>query len=433
MFKLDRRIYLILFVLGFVLELAMLTFGRAWPNLYISAILWLLGGFLTVFSSIPLLVFQRELEEPLEAKVSIPAILNVLGLVVFLAVAVCIFMHPVFANNPHNPLKSDVIPTIEAMTKRLLNGEWVYGPIHYPGWTVNSSYLTMQYAPFVVAELFKFDYRWLAYLTFLVALFGWLKIAFVKESQLNEMRLKLCLIFVSMMLLVKFDLSAFAYSIELIDVAFYLFLGLSFYLKDWRMKGLALLFCLLSRYSFALWLPFYALTFYLEYGKKEAFKISGFVVSGVLLLFVIPFMSQQPTLFFDGLKGYEVGIVPQWTNVPEWYKDVGKPYTLTQGLSTSIYFYDFWTGDAVSKLSAARKLHVVLCALSVFSLLVFYWKCRNYENFNYASFLMVSLKFYFIFFYGFFYVPFSYLYLIPFLYTIALLFKVPFKSNLTFR
>jgi hypothetical protein len=106
------------------------------------------------------------------------------------------------------------------------------------------------------------------------------------------------------------------------------------------------------------------------------------------------------------------------------------PYTLTRGLSTSIYFYDFWAGDAVSKLLAARKLHVILCALSVFSLLVFYWKCRSYENFNYSSFLMVSLKFYFVFFYGFFYVPFSYLYLIPFLYTIALLLKVSFNSNL---
>jgi hypothetical protein len=286
----------------------------------------------------------------------------------------------------------------------------------------------MQYLPFIAAELMGIDYRWLAYLSFIIILLLWVKKVLVHESQVNEISIKLIAIFAGMILLHKYDWSSFAFSLELIDVAFYLFLALSFFARDWRIKAIAILFCLLSRYAFVFWLPLYVVSYYIEHGKKEAFKIAGLVVLGVVVLYVLPFMTKQPTLFFDGLKYYDKTAIGQWEDIPSWYQEVGKPFTLTRGLSTSIYFYDFWNGDLLAKLSAARKVHTILCLLSVVFMGFLYWRWRKRSDFNYGGFLLLSLKFYFIFFYGFFYVPFAYLYFIPLFFSLAILFKVSFTK-----
>jgi hypothetical protein len=419
----SRTLYLILFLFGLFLELRILSIAKRWPDYHTSPVLWFLGGFLTVFAGAKLLFFEKN--EPATNENQTKKTVWLLGLFSILAAAVAFLLTPNFAAHPSNPLESDVIPTIEILVRRILNGEWVYAPIQFPTWTVNNAYLPMQYLPFIFAEKLHFDYRWLAYLSFLIIILMWINFSFKKQINLFEWTLKICFVFIALLMLNKHDFASFAFSLELIDVAFYLFLALSFYHKSWWFKGLAILFCLLSRYAFVIWLPFYVWSFFGQKGQKETLKVAGFVFFGVVLLYVLPFLTKEPMLFFNGLKYYDKTAIGQWSDIPDWY-DLKKPFHLTQGLSTSVYFYDYWQGTILEKLAAARKLHFAACFLSVGLIAVFYWFYRKKSSFNYENFLLLSLKFYFIFFYGFFYVPFSYLYWIPLFYSVAILFKINF-------
>ncbi len=421
-----RTLYLALFVVGVVLELLCLTLLKGKPDYYTSPMVWILAGLLTVFASGKLLFFAQKEDSETNSTTHIFTTLSIFSI---LAVVVAFVLTKTFQAHPVNPLESDVIPTIEILVRRMLNGEWVYAPIEFPGWTVNNAYLPLQYFPFVIAEKLHFDYRWLAYLSFLIIVLAWLQYAFRQNISVFENSIKVIFIFLSLLLINKHDNGSFAFSLELIDVAFYMFLALSFFIDNWWIKGIAILCCLLSRYAFVFWLPLYALSFWEQKGQKEALRIVGTVIGGVILLYVLPFLTKQPMLFFDGLKYYDKTAIGQWTDIPSWYAAVGKPFHLTQGLSTSIYFYDFWKGDISAKLGAARTLHGLLCVGSVLLSAVVYWFWRKREDFNYQAFMLVSLKFYFIFFYGFFYVPFSYLYLIPIFYSIAILMKLRFYTQ----
>ncbi len=427
---LSNRLYKIILLVGIVLELLTLTFLKGDRYMYISPILWILAGFFTVGAAIPLLVFAKPNQFQIaDNQLDSSRIFTVLGFLGLFSLLVAFIITKQFHAHPYNPLESDVIPTIEILVRRLLNGEWVYAPIDFPGWTVHNAYLPLQYMPFVIAEKLHFDYRWLAYLFFVVTLFFWIKKVFLKNSQTKELVLKIIAIFIALLILNKQDWASLAFSLELIDVAFYLFLALSFFHKDWKIKSLAILCCLLSRYAFTFWLPFYAISYWIEYGKKDALKIVASVFLGIVVLYVLPFLTKQPMLFFDGLKYYDKTAIGQWSDIPSWYQHVGKPFHLSQGQSTAIYFYDFWNGDISTKLNAARLFHLLACIFSVIVISFCYHNWKKHNSFDYSSFLLLSLKFYFVFFYGFFYVPFSYLYWIPLFFTLAILFKVSFSEK----
>lgn len=417
----------LLVITGVSIELSTLSYRQGLPDIYISPIYWFLGGFLTVFGAIPLLVFKNESENTENSTITPTSkAINIIGILTLGTMWTATYLKKTFYLHPSNPLESDVIPTIEILVRRVLSGEWVYGPIQFPGWVVNNAYLPMQYLPFIPAEKLGLDYRWMAFAYFALVIFFWTKHLMLRSNVSYEILLKIWFAFYIIYLIHLHDYAVFAFSLELLDVAFYLVLALSFFHKDLRIKALGLLLCMLSRYAFVFWLPFYALSFWIEYGKKDSLKIIGMVILGVVLLYVLPFMTKQPTLFFDGLKYYDKTAIGQWTDIPDWYKSVGKPYHLSRGLSTSIFFYDHWQGDIAAKLGAARLFHIIACLGSVVLVGITYWFARKRENFNYGGFLLLSLKFYLIFFYGFFYVPFSYLYLLPMCMSIPIVFKLKF-------
>ncbi len=420
-------------ILGICIEFYILLLNyKNHPNAYISPILWFVGGFLTIIGAYPQLVFDRSHNNhsnSLRTSYSKYYLFSLYGLVLVLAFYTGIYLNGTFREYAIDPLNSDVIPTIQILVNRILHGNWVYAPIQFPGWVVNNAYLPLQYLPFIIPDILHFDYRVFAFISFVFITFAWVRYAFYNGNTMLEITIKTCFIFLSIYFINVYDKSSFAFSLELIDVFFYLFLALSFFSKDWRLRGIAILFCLLSRYAFIFWLPFYAFSYWIEYGKKDALKVIGLIATGVVLLYVLPFMTKQPTLFFDGLKYYDNTAIGQWKDLPAWSKIPGKPNIISQGLSTSIYFYDYSKGDVIQRLFTAKYFHLLICIVSTIIISILYSKIRKRNDFNYNGFTLLSLKFYFIVFYGFFYVPFSYLYLLPFLFSVAIIYKMNFVKK----
>jgi hypothetical protein len=221
----------------------------------------------------------------------------ILLLYLLLSSILSIMIYPLLKQNPPNPMQSDVIPTIQILVQRVLHGQWVYAPIEFPGWTVNNAYLPLQYLPFVISELLHLDYRWLAYFIFVLCIGVWL-IRMTQQQSGIQIYAKLLFAFACLAMLIRFNKSSLIYSLELIDVAFYFLLALSFFIKDWRFKTFAILCCLLSRYAFIVWLPFYAVSFFLEKGSRQMFLISIGVLSGVVLFIRIAISDHSADTLF---------------------------------------------------------------------------------------------------------------------------------------
>ena len=181
--------------------------------------------------------------------------------------------------------------------------------------------------------------------------------------------------------------------------------------------GLGIALCLLSRYSFVLWLPLLGLVFLLK-DYKKLLPIVLIPLVAEILIYVIPFLSNDITSFTDSLSSYTVAAVGEWQ--PYWQKASEKPYHLFRGIGVAGIFYDFVPGNVLERIKFLQASHLISSLLSVFLLGVFYLIKRS--KINISIFLISSLKIYFVFFYYFIQVPYSYLMMVPLFMSFALLY-----------
>lgn len=315
---------------------------------------------------------------------------------------------------------SDVIPSLLLYVKRFLAGEYPYQPLVFDGWTVMPTYFPMMWMPYSFSEILNIDYRWTAYLVFLIPLFAFQWQMRKQDISYFEIGFKVLLPFLFIYLYMYHFDHIMGYGVELMPIGLYFLLILSLRSKNPILIAIPIVFVLLSRYAFTFWLPVYLLTIWIERGFKEVFKVSVGVLVGVLMLYVIPFLSKDWDIFFEGLAYYGKTAETAW----QWDRGDGRPLILITGLSHAIYFYDFVDGELLEKLKINRIFHISLCFFTALGIFFVYWKKRS-KGLNLALYLLIALKLYLVVFYSFFYVPFRYLFQLPMFLTIPILYHIP--------
>lgn len=343
---------------------------------------------------------------------------------VLLAYWVGNFMGNIFERTPVEAKISDIIPSLEMYVQRLLGGEVVYRPLPFEGYSVDPTYFPLLWAPYIFSELLQIDYRWTAYGVFLLAIFLYQMKLLRQDIPVFEILVKMSIPFVWLYLFTQFASGTLGMAVELLPVGFYLLLTLSVFNRRPWLMAIGILLCLLSRYAFTFWLPVYLLIYWIEYGFKNVFQVSFYVLLGVLGLYVIPFLSKDWMILKKGLDYYEKTAVGQWETQP-WQEPGAKPHHLVKGLSLAIYFYDYQKYTVPDRLSLNRKTHITVCAITALLLLLGYFYYRK-KGLNTKMYLLIGLKLYLVIFYGFFYVPFSYLFQLPLFLSIPLLYNIPF-------
>jgi len=418
-----KKLVWAIFLIALFAELAMQTWWRKELGPYWSPFVWMVAGLSVAASAFWL--FSRQGKETSPSAFDLPrwARAGIVG-AVFLAGCLVTFFRvwAVFDEFPVDPLQSDVIPSLQIYVKRLLSGEPVYTTLYFPTWEVEPTYFTMNWLPYVIPEVLKIDYRWLALGAFyvLVGIYAgrmlWLGRPFW------EVALKTAFPFFALLALIRHDRFIFGHSVELTAVAFYLFLALTlFHRKAWVM-ALGIVPCLLSRYAFTFWLPAYFVMIWIARGFAPAFRTGLYTLLGVALLYLIPFWIKDPGILTRGLAYYEKTAIGQWQTQP-WQEPGQKPHHLNQGLSFSLAFYDFFPGTVEERLSATKQAQFWVCLLAAGGLLAgfYFWKKRGLDPRLYA---LASLKAYLTLFYAFLYVPFSYLFVVPLFFSLPLLLEL---------
>lgn len=303
---------------------------------------------------------------------------------------------------------SDIIPQMQVLSTRFLNGEMPYKMITDWGWDMYPTYQPLQWLPFCIPNLFHFDFRWWSLVIWIMAVLIYQN-KLRKESLPPLAQFGLCLLpFIAVAAFYQYQFMVLAYTVELIIAAYYLFLAFSIKSRSvWVIAG-GIVLCLLSRYSVILWLPLYFFLLLFYWDKKKTLWASAIILGGFVLIYVLPFMTRDWEFFFKGYQYHSLAALGEWKHDG----DNGKAIHLFQGVGFACYFYDFATGTLVEKLKLAQKAHLI-ASLGTVALLGLWWYRSLHKIISVRVFLLCSLKIYLVVFYSFIQIPYIYLMLVP--------------------
>ena len=310
----------------------------------------------------------------------------------------------------HDPTGSDVIPQVGILVERFLSGIFPYQLISTE-WTLNYSlyptYLPLTWMPFVFPDLLGIDYRWMSFAILILSFFYFFYKTIPWITSLWKVFFIVLIPFLFLFLLQNDgNIGTFAYSIETLIGGYYLIVAMALFSKKNWVRGISLSLCLLSRYSLILWLPVFFYVLFLKEKKSNIFQIGGWIIFSFLVFYIIPFFSQDPTIFSQGFAYHTKAAMITFSSFP-WQKAGELPLMLGNGYGFAIYFYEFMDGTVAEKLLAYRSTHFVLsCCSALFSIIIFY---KIKDQIDYRIFLLGTLKIYLVFFYNFIQIPFHYL------------------------
>lgn len=300
---------------------------------------------------------------------------------------------------------SDIIPALSIYPRRLMAGEVVYTPFTDElGYFALPTYLPATWGPYLVPEVLGLDYRWMAFGLLLlgIASYLWL-VRRLRLSTVASAGLAL-LPFALTFAIQRTEEAMFGYTVEEM-IAGYYFLLITGLLagKRWLLV-LGLVLCLLSRFSLVLWVPFLFGLMYLADGRRAALAVAGLVAAGVVAVYVVPFMSQDWTMFFKVQQSYTTVAVGEWTHLNER----GLPYHLYNGVGLGNLFYHYLTGPLLDRIILLKRLHILALLGTLLGATLVYWR-EPQPRTDYRVFSVLVLKFYLVLFYALLQVPYAYL------------------------
>lgn len=316
---------------------------------------------------------------------------------------------------------SDVIPNVMSYVKRTINGEFPYQPIRGEHWTYElmPTYLTMTWLPYLPAEIFHFDYRWIP----VIALSICLVVYYRQNNQLKNNPLLFWIAFIVPILFIyfytRFNKEEIKLTVEGLVAAYYFLLAFSLAKKRLSLIIVMVLLCILSRFSLLFWLPLLVIVVFQECGIKSVVKSISICIVGVLLLYGL-FLIKDPNIFFKAVKYYDIATIGEW-KIAGWLKEKGGkyPYSLSRGTGWAIWFYDYLGGTLEHKIAVLKKVQIVLVISTTILLCWYYLKHKTkMDGFLYA---LAGLKISLIIFYSFVQIPYTYLYVLPVLLNLPIL------------
>ncbi|MCE2790339.1 MAG: hypothetical protein LW630_10560 [Saprospiraceae bacterium] len=330
-----------------------------------------------------------------------------------------------FAAHPIDYNDSDIFAQVLAPARWVLSGQYAYQDVELPTYTMHNTYLPMQWLPFIAPVYFRFDPRWVPLLAWSIAIlffisaslsgFQWRRwfhwLAWILAGYLSVR---------TMYEFIQFHSFDYTVSLEMLPAAYYILFILACLRGSWWAMGITLSFCLMSRFSIILLIPFLGYYVWKRYGFSVLSKSVLVLVSSITLLFVIPFMTKDPSLPLKIIGNYDSGAANEW-QTHGWQEPGAEPHQLARGFGLAIFVKKFYEYDIKDGIHHLKQGSVALCLLTAFFLVYLYW--RNQKHLNRDWLFLGGLKLYLSFFYAFVLIPYPYLFALPLTVTAILLVK----------
>jgi hypothetical protein len=403
--SLRSKCWLLLAIAGYVVEMVLFTnkrgcFGPYWsPFVFLSGGLLLCGAALGALRDQP---FTYALAAQTASRVGWSGVIWLAGAVLVLHRQV-----PVVLGSPLDVRVSDVIPIVQTYVDRFRSGEVVYRYLTNLPYPLFPNHLPLQWLPYVPLQRFGIDFRWLSLALLLLPGFGAYQLLVLRQpNSWLSFWLKALLPAVAMWWMIKRDDSLFSQVLEPTIICYYFLLATSVLSRSAWAQGLALVLCLMSRYSVIFWVPFFLLLLWRGAGRRHTLLVVAIVVAGSLVVYIVPFLAKDPTIFLHALAEYRIATIGAWSGNNGTAPD-GLPWHISNGLSAAPWFYTYLHLPLEVKVTWVQRIHLLASAGVVVLLTTFYWRYGRRYDYRYLA--LVGLKLYLAVFYFFIQIPYAYL------------------------
>ncbi len=394
----------------FFFEIAFLTFWRGKTGVFVSPVILFVSSLALVV--LPFIFFNKYKIKAADYSNTVKKSLLLYPSLLFIVLSVVVYyLYARIINAyPVDYHVSDVIPTVDILSKRFLTGNFVYDVISEFGYELPPTYMPLQWLPFVISSGLGFDHRWMAFSIWLVAVF----IFFIYQVETSHnyflLLFNTTLPYAVVLIFIQNLPEIFANTFELMLAGYYLLFGLSLLAGKTISRALALSLTLLSRYTTVLFAPVYMLILFLDKKRKQAVWITMITFGLITAIYYIPFYLQKPEILTDGFQYYGKAALGEW-QPKSWQPEGSSPFHLFRGVGFASWFYQFRSGPVAHRLALLRKVHLILSILAIITVFVVFIFFR--KKIPIPLFLLLGLKFYLTFFYNFIQVPYIYLQLVP--------------------
>jgi hypothetical protein len=259
--------------------------------------------------------------------------------------------------------------------------------------------------PFAPAELLHFDYRWIAFGGFVVAVLAGTVLLLRRGLPLLSTLTLSVVPLLLMQAVLQTASTTITSTVELLIVGFYLLLAYSMWRGPWWAQAIALTLCLLSRFSLVFWVPMWFGLVWQNRGRVEALRVAGLTAALVLAIYIVPFLSHDWGAFARAQITYTEAAIGEWETVaPEL------PEHLYKGVGLAVLFLRFAPGTLAEQVQLVRLVHAGVCIAVVLASAFYWFKYR--PRIDYRIYSLLTLKLYLVTFYAFVQVPYVYLTLV---------------------
>lgn len=308
---------------------------------------------------------------------------------VFLLVCMLHYLPVLFEASPLDYRKADMLPIMDIMSKRFLNGQGVYAIIPEIWGGMQPIYLPAMWLPFTISEIGAFDMRWVT-----SGLLFSATIAIIYKSSSQKFSLAMTILFSILIwaILLVSDLNFLMLTEEGIVVFYYVFLGLMLLSKNPYWLGLAMSLCVLSRYALAPWLVMYLAALFFYHHRGFALKTGITLLLSAMVLMTIGQGWSALDVFLSLPDNYLSSILED----PNKYRPV---LAQSPGLAKYVAYENLATLHLVFKF----------VALGI-PVLGFIWYARIKDKINIEFYFLCLLKLCLVCFYNLIILPYPYLF-----------------------
>ncbi len=311
---------------------------------------------------------------------------------------------------------SDIIPQIKTLVQRWMNGSQPYYTIQFMGYDLFPTYLPLQWIPYMLCEWAQKDYRWIpTFSLWMASLWFFLRTSRQYRKLSWELLIPIWPLVIWWVYL-QHDWKVFVFAVEGLIVAYYLLVAEALHKKNTLVLAFGISACLLSRYSIVFWVPMCMLLLYKSGNKRKAVLIGEIAIVFAILIYWLPFLRIDPSIFIQGYRYHTNAALGEWTRDMQVFN--GSVY-LRNGLGFTSYALAWIPGTLAHKLAIYKNIHLLACIVVVIGMGWYYIK--HHTSYDVYVFLLFSFKVYLVVFYVFIQIPYKYLLFLPVMISVSLL------------
>jgi hypothetical protein len=270
--------------------------------------------------------------------------------------------------------------------------------------------MPLHWLPVGLVEWSGIDVRWAGYiiLSLVIAGYGY---AVAIQNRSNWFSLALACFLPSLVIwaFMLFEPREISVSYELVIAGYYLLLGVALYSRSILWTTIAIILCLLSRYTLVFWLPVFALLLYRESSVRRNAALWISVIVAVLGLYVFPFLIKDPSILPEGLKYHNNAAIAEW----QGYGDPPVSWSFEKGIYFAPHFKQILSGTMEHRVFITRIIQGSVMLLLCFGGIVGYRFMRR--RMHWMEYCLVVLYCMVGFFYFLSPLAYSYYFMVPYM------------------